>query len=59
MGESVAKHNLLTASWSMIPTISMVLLTTLVDVSVLTVILVAGVIVGCFVASKLSVSVLV
>ena len=37
----------------------MVLLTTLVAVSVLTVRLVADVIVGCFVASKLSVSVLV
>ena len=50
---------LLTVSWSIIPTVSMVLLTTLVAVSVLNVRLVADDIVGCFVASKLSVSVLV
>ena len=50
---------LLTASWSIIPTVSRVLLTTLVAVSVLSVRLVADVIVGCFVAIKSSVCALV
>ena len=50
---------LLIVIWSIIPTASSVLLTTLVAVRVLTVRSVADVSVGCFVASKLSVSVFV